>query len=1232
MNRDNLWVWTILAGVLAAVAASSLFAEQGSSGRGYRLLEEQMGDLRAEAKDVGDFSAFGELQKFAMSPTDINPVVSYKYVGSGFWRLFSDIEVSGNYAYCAASFGLLVLDISNPSVPVLAAMDDSAGVRAYSLELAGSRAFLGTYSGLYIYDISAPTSPVVVAHLPKAIPFCQAMRDTLLFTIELEPSNSHRLLSVYSVPQPGSPSLLSSLDLGINYWYDIELSDTVLVGTSDFTLWSFNVADPLNMTNLGSQPCPFCDELSYDNNRVYAASYPDSISVYDLSLPATPVLLRRFSIGLPPRDIVVKNSIAYIATDTNSVCAYNFANINSPVLLGKAAVSRALHPSLTVVGTKAYLVEDEAGAAIIDFASPSTPSVVGTYEPEGASSISVQGNLAFIGGALNRIHIVDVSNRTEPVPLSYFQSVTGVTRSFPLGSRLYLASSDFGLNILDISNPSLPVSIGSYDTPGNAQDVYVVGDTAYVADGANGVIILNVANPGSIQLIGQVDAPSGDARDIQPIGNRLYVADGDAGVQIISKANPNSPLVIGNFNPSSYVLSCKASGTTLFITSLDSLYIVDAAVASSLTRLKSISTGATDDVLLDGSFVQLAAGYSGLILAYDVAEASCPSLAGRYIQGGLGYSKELARDGNFIYLAAEDNYIILERVITNQEVGIRPVEGWTFQNSEANMWPPSEWSSSNYCASTSPCTRKCWTCAASDFPSWSIFVEAIGSANAYFDPGPIDPKFRPSAVAQWNAIKGEWSGSCYGFVASTLLFYRNLLDVDSVFSGSSCLSSVALSNASRDFINRMALYQFDELQQRWIDSALANTTPFQVLEQVKQLVDSGNAQGRVLLMFNQNGSGAHAVLPFSYKFQAPGRYIAVRDPNSPPDLGIGVFIDSIANTWLSYQLSGWGGSGGLILVDPANGFPGKLQLADTSSTQNIRFYHNQADSVLISSPSGQIGHNGNVEFNTVSGAHPIVPFDGKTTSPLGYFLPTGEWFWEGTGIIDGAFYVVDGNKRVFRSGGAKSGIISASYHPNAATLTVYGGTNKLLALDRLDLEVITIEPDSEVVVSVENIELTPSDSLRLSLTPGAYAKLQNFGNAADYNVRVQFVSATADTVFYHADVDISANTTHLIGGNWRDSDSLLVLVDVGHTGSYTDSLYLLNTGEDIYICGDANGSGAISISDVVYLINYIFAGGSAPSPLAAGDSNCSGAVNISDAVYLVNYIFSGGAAPCSTCN
>ncbi len=69
----------------------------------------------------------------------------------------------------------------------------------------------------------------------------------------------------------------------------------------------------------------------------------------------------------------------------------------------------------------------------------------------------------------------------------------------------------------------------------------------------------------------------------------------------------------------------------------------------------------------------------------------------------------------------------------------------------------------------------------------------------------------------------------------------------------------------------------------------------------------------------------------------------------------------------------------------------------------------------------------------------------------------------------------------------------------------------------------------------------------------------------------------------------------------------------------------------IYVCGDADGSTGLNISDAVYLIAYIFSGGSVPVPLSSGDADCSGGVNISDAVYLIGYIFSGGVQPCAAC-
>jgi hypothetical protein len=64
-----------------------------------------------------------------------------------------------------------------------------------------------------------------------------------------------------------------------------------------------------------------------------------------------------------------------------------------------------------------------------------------------------------------------------------------------------------------------------------------------------------------------------------------------------------------------------------------------------------------------------------------------------------------------------------------------------------------------------------------------------------------------------------------------------------------------------------------------------------------------------------------------------------------------------------------------------------------------------------------------------------------------------------------------------------------------------------------------------------------------------------------------------------------------------------------------------------FIRGDANHDGMVNVTDVVYLINYLFIGGPLPVPYSAGDVDGNTLLNVSDVVYLINYLFVGGPPP-----
>lgn len=86
-------------------------------------------------------------------------------------------------------------------------------------------------------------------------------------------------------------------------------------------------------------------------------------------------------------------------------------------------------------------------------------------------------------------------------------------------------------------------------------------------------------------------------------------------------------------------------------------------------------------------------------------------------------------------------------------------------------------------------------------------------------------------------------------------------------------------------------------------------------------------------------------------------------------------------------------------------------------------------------------------------------------------------------------------------------------------------------------------------------------------------------------------------------------------------DTTVVLIDKGSLTIESSS----------FTCGDVNGDQAVNISDMTYLVSFLFSGGPDPVPYESADVNCDGAVNISDMTYMVSFLFSGGPAPCANC-
>jgi len=65
--------------------------------------------------------------------------------------------------------------------------------------------------------------------------------------------------------------------------------------------------------------------------------------------------------------------------------------------------------------------------------------------------------------------------------------------------------------------------------------------------------------------------------------------------------------------------------------------------------------------------------------------------------------------------------------------------------------------------------------------------------------------------------------------------------------------------------------------------------------------------------------------------------------------------------------------------------------------------------------------------------------------------------------------------------------------------------------------------------------------------------------------------------------------------------------------------------------GDVDGSGGVSTSDIIHIINHVFRSAPLPSPECIADVNADSMLTLTDIIQLVNYVLRGGAAPLNGC-
>lgn len=453
------------------------------------------------------------------------------------------LELDGNYLFATdAAVGLVSIDVSDPVSPSVAKSLKLSGQHyGLALDTLNDNVWVCSFDGgLHVVDVANPTSPILASTIP--IYFSWA--------VDIRPPNAYIVTwsdSLYVVDAVTcnkiSSKFLYDLDVTGIWAYDISLSAGFgavagLLGS----WWVFDDSDPSNPTIADGQARGgLSDAVSANDRWIILGMQGAKIAVFERGDLLEPAIT--FSTSDWPRDAIVADDTLYVAESWSGFSLYD---ISDP-LSGAELISRFNPEQVHVWGAAldlpyAYLSCGDSGLIIVDVSDPlDIKRVSNLLFGTRAFSIHLSGKTVYLGLEDVSVAEIDVGNALNPV-LTGRHVVSGtVLDMITEDSLLYLAESEKGLGIYDISEtqwrrlsltPSMHVvfSLGLVDY------------TLFLAEGAEGLSAYDITNPSLPHLVGRFNT-GGEARALLVASDTVILADGYDGLERVMflKLGSNEP-------------------------------------------------------------------------------------------------------------------------------------------------------------------------------------------------------------------------------------------------------------------------------------------------------------------------------------------------------------------------------------------------------------------------------------------------------------------------------------------------------------------------------------------------------------------------------------------------------------------------------------------------------------------------------------------------------------------
>jgi len=443
-------------------------------------------------------------------------------VGSvdGFTGSPLNLAASGQYAYVDGEGTFRVIDVSNPSAPVVVG-STRHGLWVVGLAVKGQLAYgAGASNGLLVIDISNPSAP------------------TFLGVIQGTPKDRWDVDHVFAV---GNLLLVNDSNRGVR-----------IVDTSNPAAW---VETAIYDTQGAA------DDVWAEGRYAYIVDRQGTLRIVDVGNPWSPILVGAAAMPGPraASDVAWSQGFVYVVDLTGGLSVLDASNPSALSQVGRFAGSGSF-VSVDVAGNRAYVADGIDGFHIVDVSNPAAPVRIGGSSVEGyGREIEVSGDIAYIAAVQGGLRVFDVSNPGSPRKIGSYDASDASALALA-GHYAYLADG-YNVRIFDISRPAQLALVGSYGLWSYAYGLAVVESQAYVVSDQV-LTILNVANPAAPQLVGQRGF-SFFGYKIAVMGKYAYVTSYDGALQVFDVSDPATPILVGyaSVPPSARGIALSPDGT-----------------------------------------------------------------------------------------------------------------------------------------------------------------------------------------------------------------------------------------------------------------------------------------------------------------------------------------------------------------------------------------------------------------------------------------------------------------------------------------------------------------------------------------------------------------------------------------------------------------------------------------------------------------------------------------------